>query len=36
MLHPAEMELSETTQLIFDRVEDLAPPSDGTMIVTLR
>jgi len=25
VLRPAEMELSETTQLIFDRVEDLAP-----------
>ena len=25
MLHPAEMELSETTQMIFDRVEALAP-----------
>lgn len=25
VLHPAEMELSETTQMIFDRVEPLAP-----------
>jgi circadian clock protein KaiC len=25
VLHPAEMELSETTQMIFDRVEALAP-----------